>query len=574
MHDVVLIGGGPAGSTCASFLRKYGKLDVLVLEREKFPREHVGESGLPPLCRVLDEMGCWDKVEAANFPIKIGATYKWGRSPELWDFEFFPASHFQNEPRPAKYVGQRKWTAFQVDRAIYDQILLDHAESLGAKVRQETAVRKVLRDGDRVAGIELENGEVVKAHYYVDCSGHSGLLRRAMGVETDVATSLQNIAVWDYWQNADWAVEIGVGATRVQVMSLGYGWIWFIPLGPTRTSVGLVIPASYYKDSGKKPGELYAEAIRHEPRISQLMKNATAEGKFQSTKDWSFIAKRLCGENWFLAGESAGFADPILAAGLTLTQAGARDCAITILELLRGGKDASWLLSEYQDRQSERISSHIRFADYWYTSNTQFTDLKAFTAQIAQESGLTLTPDKAWAWLAQGGFIDNDANLGPAGFSIDQVKTLGTFLAEVPTDSVLKTCNVFKLNRQGAFEKPRAHYGQGFVSETRCLVRGSRVLPLVGIFEFVTDVLKEASTTSEIAEVLKRKIAEQNNDQGFINEVIGRVPHAIEAMTSDGWIVATYDPATPLRDLPERVARILKWNEDNPVLKMGVSSSI
>ena len=176
--------------------------------------------------------------------------------------------------------------------------------------------------------------------------------------------------------------------------------------------------------------------------------------------------------------------------------------------------------------------------------------------------------------MAQGGFIDNDANLGPAGFSIDQVKTLGTFLAEVPTDSVLKTCNVFKLNRQGAFEKPRAHYGQGFVSETRCLVRGSRVLPLVGIFEFVTDVLKEASTTSEIAEVLKRKIAEQNNDQGFINEVIGRVPHAIEAMTSDGWIVATYDPATPLRDLPERVARILKWNEDNPVLKMGVSSSI
>ena len=562
MHDVAIIGGGPAGSTCASFLRKYGRLDVVVLEREKFPRDHVGESGLPPMCRILDEMGCWDKVEAANFPVKIGATYKWGRSPELWDFEFYPSDLFKDEPRPAKYEGQRKWTAFQVDRAVYDQILLDHAQSLGAEVRQQTQVRKVLHDGERVEGLELDSGEVVQARYYVDGSGHSGLLRRALGVEADVATSLQNIAMWDYWQNADWAVKIGVGGTRVQVMSVDYGWIWFIPLGPTRTSVGLIVPASYYKDSGRKPEDLYLEAIQSEPRIRELMKRATSEGGFQTTKDWSFIAKRQCGPNWFLAGESAGFADPILAAGLTLTHAGARDCAMTILELLRGAKSSDWLLTEYHDRQTERITSHIRFADYWYTSNEQFTDLKAFTAQIAAENGLVMTPEKAWAWLAQGGFIDNDANLGPAGFGINQVKTLGCFLAEIPSDSVLKTCNVFRLNVEGAVEKPRAQYGEGFVSETRCLVRGKRVLPLVGVFEFVVEILKEASTTQEIAEVLKRKIAEQNNDPGFINEYVGRVPHAIEAMTSDGWIDASYDPATKLRDLPERVARILKWNED------------
>lgn len=93
--DVIVIGGGPAGSTLGTLLRKYNPaLNVLILEKEQFPREHVGESQLPPISKILDEMGCWDKVEAANFPIKIGATYRWGSSPKLWDFEFLPVRQF------------------------------------------------------------------------------------------------------------------------------------------------------------------------------------------------------------------------------------------------------------------------------------------------------------------------------------------------------------------------------------------------------------------------------------------------------------------------------------------------
>lgn len=142
--DVIIIGGGPAGSTLGSLLRKYNpNLNVLILEKEQFPREHVGESQLPPISKILDEMGCWDKVEAANFPIKIGATYRWGSSAKLWDFEFLPVRQFEDEPRPAKYQGQRLQTAFQVDRAVYDEILLDHAESMGCVVKQQTRVARV-----------------------------------------------------------------------------------------------------------------------------------------------------------------------------------------------------------------------------------------------------------------------------------------------------------------------------------------------------------------------------------------------------------------------------------------------
>src|SRR5579871_5453177 len=139
--DVAIIGGGPAGATAGGFLLKHNpELRVGIFEREQFPRDHVGESQLPPIPFILDELGCWDKVEAANFPIKVGATYRWGKCPELWHLEFFPFDEFKEEARPAKFEGQRQRTAFQVDRSIYDKILLDHAESLGCEVFEGTKV--------------------------------------------------------------------------------------------------------------------------------------------------------------------------------------------------------------------------------------------------------------------------------------------------------------------------------------------------------------------------------------------------------------------------------------------------
>src|SRR5579862_4998068 len=118
-------------------------LKAVILERDTFPRDHVGESQLPPIMAILDEMGCWHKVEAANFPIKIGATYRWGKTKELWDFEFMPSKYFKEETRPATFTGQRRALAFQVDRAIYDKILLDHAASLGCEVFEATKVLNI-----------------------------------------------------------------------------------------------------------------------------------------------------------------------------------------------------------------------------------------------------------------------------------------------------------------------------------------------------------------------------------------------------------------------------------------------
>lgn len=547
--DVAIIGGGPAGSTTGTLLKKYNPgLSVVILEREKFPRDHIGESLLPPTSTIINEMGAWDKIEAANFPIKLGATYRWGKNPELWDFDFLPVDRFKEEPRPAKYEGVRTVTAFQVDRSIYDTILLDHAKGCGCDVRQETKVAFVSREGDRVTGLVLENGETITARYYVDASGNGGILRRAMGVECDYHPNLQNIAIWDYWQNAEWAVNIGVGGTRIQVRSLPYGWIWFIPMGPTRTSIGLVIPVEYYKASGKRPAELYERALAEEQTYADLLKNATSEGKLQSTKDWSFLADRNYGENWYLAGECAGFADPILSVGVTMAHVAGKQLAYTINEIEFGG-DPEWLKQEFGSRQRQRIQTHIRFGDYWYTANEQFKELKEFTTTLADAVGLDLSPEEAWDWIARGGFIDEEATVGLGGFNLASIKSSKDFLADLKFDSPLERYNVFKLNLAGATKKKVAMYFDGRVTATDCYVRDDRVLPMTGAIPLIVEILNKHSAMGKIHEALVEVGRANQQNTYFITRILPQVAMSMEGMVLDGWLTATRDPRQPTATL-------------------------
>jgi flavin-dependent dehydrogenase len=535
--DVAVIGGGPGGSTLGAFLRKHSPdLKVSIFEREVFPRDHVGESQLPFVCKILAELGVWDRVEAAGFPIKVGATYRWGKGNELWDFDFLPAKKLVDETRPAQYQGQRTYTAFQVDRAIYDKILIDYAQELGCNVQFGTQVQKVLRDSDRVVGLQLEGGTVVEADYYVDASGHAGILRRAMDVPIEVPTSLQNIAIWDYWHNADWADHIGIGGTRIQILSLGYGWIWFIPLGPSRTSIGFVCPAEYYKKSGITVQQLYENALASEPRIQDLIRNATCEKATKTTKDWSFLAGRMSGENWLLVGEAMGFADPILSAGLTLTHASARELAFLILEEMRGG-DKEWLRQQYCAKNEKRLRQHIRFADYWYRANAHFSELKEFTSQIARDAGLELSAERAFQWLGTGGFVDDDLNSAGIGYCrMDHLHQLSQRFSEEATTSAVDGKSMFILKIHGSEVVKMARFEEGRVQAVEFLSRDGKQVPLDGLFGLVIQALAHSTRIDEIVEFIRTTC--QKRQLHFDEKGPTRVLECLEALIRDGWVKA------------------------------------
>lgn len=559
MVDVAIVGGGPAACTCAALLKKYMPgLEVLILEREKMPREHVGESLLPAIPVVLDEMGAWDKVEAADFPIKVGATFRWGKGSNLWDFDFLPFAQFHDEPRPAKFAGQRKFTAWQVDRSIFDKVLLDHAASVGCDVREETKVVEILHTGDRVDGFKLESGEIVQAKYYLDASGGSSILRKAMGVEADYPTKLRNIAIWQYWENTEWAVEIGTGGTRILIMSVGYGWIWFIPIGPTRTSVGLVVPLEYYKQSGKRPLEIYEQALVDQPTISGLMEEATTNGKVYTTNDWSYIADRLIGENWFLIGDSCGFADPILSAGLTLAMTGARQVAYSIMEMERGNHDPAWLKSFYDSNQKAKIRSHIMFADYWYSANAQFTDLIDYTSEIAKQAGHDLSPDAAFRWLASGGFANEDPSLPMAGgCALPAVKGISERLSQKRATWTYEKNNVFELDLAGAKEDTFPVLFEGKVLAKPCYKRGNKILPMYGVFDVVIETLRKEVFIGPITDSLHARFTRQGNASAA--DVGVHISLAtLEAMVADGWVKCGVDDNEDFIDfdIPEETPEI------------------
>ncbi len=531
-----------------SLLRKYHpQAKVLILEREHFPREHVGESQLPPVTMVLEEMDCWEKVEAVGFPVKTGALYRWGNSDDLWRFDFLVGQEYDEKPRPGKLEGQRYQTTFHVERSIFDEILLDHAGQFGCEVCEGTRVTKIEATGDRIDALKIEGDNLpsmadehgyVRAKHYVDATGHVGMLRRAIGVHVNEPTSLKNIAVWRYWKSPDWeSIEgVGKGGIRVRVMSLGNGWIWFIPISKDRASVGFVTHAEHYKQSGLTPAELYSKALQDEPHIAELLSTATEDGDIRSTKDWSFLASRMVGENWMLVGESAGFADPILAGGMSLAMAGAREAAYIHAAILSQEHDADWLKSWYAETQTRRISQHIKFADYWYSANGHFSDLQAYTSQIAAEAGLDLNPVDAFRWLGTGGFVSDDLTAPVVGtYRLGAVKSAMQILSGLPANWEINRANQFTLNLEGSSVVQVPYCRDGKIDKVKCYQRGASLLPMIGIYRIVFRALGRESDAAGLVKQLKMMIASTEGITEPYNAFLGALD-ALEGMVAEGWI--------------------------------------
>jgi len=390
-------------------------------------------------------------------------------------------------------------------------------------------------------------------------------------VKVNAPQLLKNIAFWDYWtgENMNGPIWEG-GATRIHIRSTAYGWIWYIALGLDKTSVGLVCNADYYKKLAKDPEDLYDEAIRSDPLVLKLIGEGKPRGQLDSTTDWSYVAERAFGKNWFLCGESLGFADPILSAGMTLTHTCAQQLAYTIVALERGEHTRQWLLDQYQDIQLKRVQQHIRFADYWYTGNGLFSAIQENCSKIAKESGLLLSPAEAFRWLSNGGIDDIVGQFVLGGLDVAGVKGVQRRLNHATEKDVafqISGKNWFKLNLIGAKSTTIASMQNGRIIAVPAYARGDRLLALAGGYKLTVDILR---TTFDAQGINQKLIAavQAAASPSEAEHVYRQTIQCMEAMAANGWITCEFRAGKPTLNIEvPKEGKIIFTAEAGPYAK-------
>lgn len=361
-YDVIVIGGGPAGSTVAGFLARMGRR-VLLLEKERFPRHHIGESMIASTIDILSEIGLEPKLEAAGFPVKSGGCFVWGEDPDPWCIRF---DEIPGRP-----------TSFQVKRDVFDTILLDHAAELGVDVRQQARVSEVLIERGRVNGVSFEqDGSTTQARagYVVDASGLNAVIANKFS-RREAPEDLKNIALYGYWRGAHPAPSALGGDIRptdrnnIIIKMLDTGWLWFIPLGfGDLISVGYVTQRDRLPEGKGRAGleGHYHDRIQASEEFHYLLSNSVYTNEFYTIKDWSYRSAKMAGPGYFAVGDAACFVDPILSSGVYLAVLYAKMCAVGVNTCLSDPTREQLVGEWYEGLYVDAYTDYLEMARLWY----------------------------------------------------------------------------------------------------------------------------------------------------------------------------------------------------------------
>jgi FAD-dependent halogenase len=360
-YDVIVVGGGPAGSSLAALTAMRGHR-VLLLEKEKFPRYQIGESLLPAtvqgICRLL---GVHDEVAAAGFTRKAGGTFQWGASPEPWTLDF---TSLPGLPGPDP--------AYQVERMKFDHILLRNARGKGADVRENCTVSETVADGERVRGVRFTDADgqprTALATFVVDASGNGSRLYRATSSRV-YSEFFRNIALFGYFEGGKRLPAPNSG----NILSAAFpsGWFWYIPLTSTITSVGAVIAAEAAdKVRGDREQALRA-LIAECPLVSEYLADAKrvtegVYGKIRIRKDYSYCANEFWRPGMVLVGDAACFIDPVLSSGVHLATYSGLMAARSINSALAGTVDERTAMAEFESRYRREYATFYEFLVSFY----------------------------------------------------------------------------------------------------------------------------------------------------------------------------------------------------------------
>lgn len=353
---VVVIGGGPGGSTAATLLAREG-YGVVLFERAVFPREHIGESLLPASLPILEDLGVLHDVEAAGFTHKPGATMVWGKDREPWSWYF-------------RETNQRFPTSYQVWRPTFDDLLLQNSRRNGVDVREDHTVAGVVFDGERAVGVEVRGpggSERVDADFVVDASGQGALIANQLGLR-EWDPFFQNLAVYAYFDGAKRLPSPDEG--NIFIESYEHGWFWVIPLGD-RTSVGAVMDrrAGQQQLHGRRAEDVLLEHIPMAPRTAQLLNEAAITSGATVLKDWSYVASRFSGDGYILAGDAACFVDPLFSSGVHLALSAGVLAAAYVTTWIEDRELALAAADVYRELYLRQYNHFHQMASLFYASN-------------------------------------------------------------------------------------------------------------------------------------------------------------------------------------------------------------
>jgi len=372
IYDVAIIGGGPAGSTAAALLARAGRR-VVLFEREKFPRFHIGESLLPFSMKAFTRLGLHEKFSSAGFLKKYGGEIMGACSDTGTKFYFKDGYRSQTDH------------AYQVTRSDFDKVLLDHAAESGAQVHEQTLVSDVIfqdqevtlsyksvrdptesaRYADRTSqrDVPATEGEI-QARYVVDASGRTSVLGRQFKIKKTYG-HLQKLSIFAHYSGL-WRPE-GIDGTLTVLIRAVDRWFWLIPLSDERTSVGVVLDSEIFRKSKLSADDFLEQALAEQPSIMKRMRNARRVSKTYVEADFSYRSARLYGDRWLLTGDAAGFIDPIFSSGVFLAVFSGEKCADALNEVLDQPRKAKRLFARYERSVNRAMDVYLRFVNAWYT---------------------------------------------------------------------------------------------------------------------------------------------------------------------------------------------------------------
>jgi flavin-dependent dehydrogenase len=364
-YDAIVIGGGPAGSTIGSILAREGR-SVVLFEKEEFPRHHIGESLMTDTYWTFKRMGLLEKLKASPFVRKYSVQFANSEGRESRPFYFFEAIHHESA------------VTWQVTRAEFDKLLIEHAADQGAVVHQGSAVKQVLFDGDRAVGVEVQmkdgSRQVFNARVVVDATGQSAMLSNKFRWRVR-DPKLKKAVLYSYFKGAHRERDLNGGATLVLRTPPGSGgWFWYIPLENDITSVGIVADPEYLlKNRGQDLAKIFHEELDKCEAVRRRVAIGSRVDKIYSILDYSYRSKYNAGNGFIIIGDAYGFLDPIYSSGVLLALKMAELAADAIHDAFKNDDFSAPRLGQFQTKLDQGIESMRKLVYAFYNDGFSFS---------------------------------------------------------------------------------------------------------------------------------------------------------------------------------------------------------